>query len=100
VNLQSAQFDELGFDPFDFQFIQDVAKQDGRIAAFAGTPVDREDFDMRPVHGSFSLWDFSGDTRSKSRRNLIVRLRPCALAVFCVTTISDHFVLAPLRTTT
>jgi hypothetical protein len=45
MDFGSAEFDEFGFNPFLFNFLQYIAKQDGCVSALSGAAVQGNNFD-------------------------------------------------------
>jgi hypothetical protein len=47
VNPGPAQLDEFRLDPLFFKLLENISKQDGRVSAFSGATVQRDNF--RPL---------------------------------------------------
>jgi hypothetical protein len=47
VNPGPAQLDEFSLDPLFFKLLENISKQDGRVSAFSGATVQRDNF--RPL---------------------------------------------------
>jgi hypothetical protein len=45
MDFGSAEFDEFGFNPFLFNFLQYISKQDGCVSALSGAAVQGNNFD-------------------------------------------------------
>jgi hypothetical protein len=82
VNLGPAQFNQFGFDPFVFQFLQHAAQQDGRVSALAGAAVQRNNLDLSATMRFSSAPRLTSPAKCPGGRSALLsqRGRPLALA--------------------